>query len=108
METRNNYIVPFEAAPPGGVLECELEERGIALEDFAMAIDLPYSFFSELLVGDHPVTAEIAMKFEKILGIPAIHWLRMQDNYEYDKKVLAERENAKHTNPIEQLQPEMA
>ncbi len=109
METkRDGYMVPYEATPPAEILESELEYRGIPLEDFCIDARLDYDFLKELISGEHPITPELAKKFEDLIGIDASTWLNMQDNYEYDKRVLAEREKAKQTKHIEQFQPEMA
>ncbi len=96
METRGEgYMVGFRATPPAEVLESELEYRGIPLEDFCIDARLDLDFLKEMIRGEHPVTPELAQKFEDILDIPASFWLKFQENYEYDKKVIAERAKQK-------------
>ncbi len=96
METRNEgYMVPYEATAPAEILESELEYRGIPLEDFCIDAKIDLEFLKELIKGEHPVTPELAQKFEDLVGIPARIWLNMQKDYENEKLVIAERKKQK-------------
>lgn len=92
METKNNRLLPFEAEHPGGILGCELEERGIKQIDFAAQIGMLPSHLNALLHGKRPITAEIAHNLEIALGIPATLWLGLQNRYELDLIGIAERD----------------
>jgi len=63
---------------PGDVLEMELEARGIKKTVFAEQLQIKPSHLSELLVGKRHVSAATALRLEKILGISAEYWLRVQ------------------------------
>lgn len=70
------------ALHPGLVIAGELEARKILKKDFAALIDLQPSHLSDLLKGKRHVSAKLALKLEKHLGINAAFWLRVQMAYD--------------------------
>lgn len=90
-------IQPIIAVLPGEVLKRELKTRGIKQKDLAEVTGLQPSHLSELVKGTRSVNNQIADKLEKALGIPAIHWIKLQSDYDFASKQLeimtvAERE----------------
>jgi addiction module HigA family antidote len=67
---------------PGEVLAEELGAREISQKDFAALIDLRPPHFNELLKGKRHVSALLALKLEKNLGIDARFWMRLQTDYD--------------------------
>ncbi len=67
---------------PGEVLEEELEARELRKKDFASRIGIQAPHLSDLLKGKRHVSARIALKLEKELGIEADFWLRLQVAYD--------------------------
>ena len=67
---------------PGEVLGEELEARDILQKDFAKLLDLRPSHLNELIKGKRHVSALIALKLEKHLGIDAGFWMRLQVDYD--------------------------
>lgn len=67
---------------PGKVLGEELEAREILQKDFAKKIGLQPPHLSDLIRGKRNVTARLALKLEKELGIDAGFWLRLQMAYD--------------------------
>lgn len=63
---------------PGEVLAMELGARGIKKSVFAAQIGMSPAHFSELLHGSRHVSAATALKLEKLLGIAAEYWMRVQ------------------------------
>lgn len=63
---------------PGEVLQDELEARDIKKSFFAEQLGMKPGHFSELLHGKRHVSAATAIKLEKLLGISAEYWLRVQ------------------------------
>ena len=63
---------------PGEVLMMELEAREIKKSAFAEQIGMRPSHLSELLHGRRSVSAATAIKLEKVLGIDAAYWMRVQ------------------------------
>ncbi len=92
--------IPFEATHPGFVLKEELQARGIKQKEFALDIDMQPTMLNELIKEKRAVTAEIALSFEKALGIPADFWMRFQSGYELDCARIKER-NIRKTQQIE-------
>ncbi len=88
-------LVPFEASPPGDTIEAELEARNISYADFAIMTELSLETIEDLIDAKIPITAEIAEKLYKALGIDAGFWMRRQLGYEYDLLVIAERKKQK-------------
>lgn len=67
---------------PGDVLQMELEAREIKKSDFALQLEMRPSHFSELLHGKRNVSASVAIKLERLLGISAEFWMRVQTAYD--------------------------
>jgi addiction module HigA family antidote len=70
---------------PSEILVDELEYRKVSNQEFAQKMELDIDFINQFLQAKRPVTPEIALKIESILGIDAGFWLRMQSNYEMAK-----------------------
>lgn len=69
---------------PGEVLSDELSAREITQKEFAQKIKLQPPHLNDLLKGKRHVSARIALKIEKELGIDAAYWLRLQMNYDLE------------------------
>ena len=63
---------------PGEVLLDELEARKIKKSEFAQQLGMKPGHFSDLLYGRRHVSAATALKLEKLLGIAAEYWMRVQ------------------------------
>lgn len=69
---------------PGEVLADELLARNITQKEFSQKIKLQPPHLNDLLKGKRHVSARIALKIEKELGIDAAYWLRLQMNYDLE------------------------
>ena len=67
---------------PGEVLGEEIEARGIPKKDFAELIGMRPPHLNELIKGKRHVSAMLALKLEKQLGVSASFWLRLQIDYD--------------------------
>ena len=94
METRNKRITGFRATHPGELLRDDLIERGIKQKAFAQQIGMQPSHLNEFLKGKRNVTEKLAMLLEEHLGIPFYLWMKLQSDFYYDSKVIAERKVA--------------
>ena len=92
MATRNESVTPWKATHPGTVLKYELEERELSQKDFAVLIGMQKSHVSELIKGKRPMTKAIADKIEEKLGISAVSLVNLQTQYEYDVKVIEQKD----------------
>jgi len=67
---------------PGEVLGDELEASGIPQKEFSALVDMRPPHLNELIKGKRHVSALLALKLEKQLGIGAAFWLRLQIDYD--------------------------
>src|SRR5258706_10557555 len=67
---------------PGEVLGEELLARNIPQKEFADLVDMRPPHLNELIKGERHVSAILALKLEKQLGIGAAFWLRLQIDYD--------------------------
>ena len=72
---------PDYAAPPGWVLEEELEARGMSQAEFARRCGRSAKLISEIITGKAPIVPETAIQFDRVLGGGPGIWLRMESNY---------------------------
>ncbi|HMI08274.1 MAG TPA: HigA family addiction module antitoxin [Flavobacterium sp.] len=94
-------IIPFEATHPGILIKDELDVHAtLTQKELAKELGVQPSFLNEIIKGKRPVTADIAILLEKILGIPADYWMRFQSQYEIDLARIKEK-NIKRINNIE-------
>ena len=77
---------------PGYLLGMELKARGISQKNFAAQISIQQSHLSEIIKGKRNITDQLAEKLEEVLGSSSEHWVKMQAEYGYKKK-LAEQKN---------------
>jgi antitoxin HigA-1 len=73
---------------PGEILEMEITARKYKKLDFAQWLGIRPSQLSEILHGKRHINAQLAIKLEKILGINAEFWLRVQSSFD----IFVERE----------------
>ncbi|MBL0310931.1 MAG: HigA family addiction module antidote protein [Bacteroidetes bacterium] len=80
--TRGNEIHSKVILHPGEILNDELEARNLKKMDVAKSLGITPGNLSELVRGKRHVSAMTAIKLEKILGISAEYWLRVQMYYD--------------------------
>lgn len=86
METQKTELIPARATHPGVLIKDELDASpDLNQTTLAMELGVQNSYLSEIINGKRPVTADIAVLLEKVLGIPANYWMRFQSQYEIDK-----------------------
>jgi addiction module HigA family antidote len=67
---------------PGVMLQEKLEELGMPIKTFAERCGKPETTILCVINRTKSMTSEMAIDFEKVLGIPAHMWLRMQVRYD--------------------------
>jgi addiction module HigA family antidote len=100
-----------ELAPvhPGEVLQKEfLEPMGLSQSKLALALHVPARRISEIVLGKRAVTADIALRLAKGLGMSPQFWLGLQMDFELDmaEDALAGRLE-KEIRPVSLLVPQM-
>jgi HTH-type transcriptional regulator/antitoxin HigA len=77
-----NEYFPQSVPHPGLTVAEKLNELGISLKELGIKTGLGESVITAILKGAKPVTADIAIQFEKVLKIPAHFWLNNQRKYD--------------------------
>jgi addiction module HigA family antidote len=78
-------IHPSNPVHPGTILKEELKARGIRQKVFAAAIGMQPTHLNALLQGGRNITAQLALRLEAALKIPAATWMRLQENYNLNR-----------------------
>ena len=71
MKKSKTYI----AAPPGATIKEQLIDRGMSQKEFAARMEMSEKHISNLINGEVHLTADVAMRMEMVLGLPASFWL---------------------------------
>ena len=96
----NKYkFQPDYAVHPGETLREKLEELNMNPKEFAVRTGKPVKTISNILNGKSSITPEMAVQFERILGIPANFWMKKQANY--NEFIAREKEKANLSRAIE-------
>jgi addiction module HigA family antidote len=80
-ERIQNQYIPDIVSPPGETLEEVLETRGMSQAELADRTGRPKKTINEIVRGKAAITAETAIQFERVLGIPASFWMAREQNY---------------------------
>jgi addiction module HigA family antidote len=87
---------PDYAVHPGETLKEKLEELEMSPKEFSIRTGKPVKTISEIINCKSSITPDMAVQFEKVLGISAGFWIRKQANYnefaarEKQKQILEE------------------
>ncbi len=91
---------PDWAVHPGEHLAEHLESKGLSQAEFARLADMTPKLVSTILSGANPVTADSALKLERVLGMKADIWTGLQADWDLHQAKAAkeaEAEKAKAT-----------
>jgi len=91
----NERVWPDVAIPPGETLAEILEGQGITQAELARRAGRPPQVISEIIKGKKEITPETALEFERVLGVPAHVWVRMEADFRMTKARLDESERLK-------------
>ena len=83
---------PDYAVPPGETLLEALEEAGITQVELARRAELSPKHVNRLANGHAALTPAVAVKLERVLGIPSQFWNAREANYQARLVRLAERQ----------------
>jgi HTH-type transcriptional regulator / antitoxin HigA len=76
-----NLYAPDTVSPPGETLLEVLESRRMSQAELAERAGRPKKTINEIVKGKAAITAETAIQFERVLGIPASFWTSREQNY---------------------------
>jgi HTH-type transcriptional regulator/antitoxin HigA len=81
------------AVPPGETLRELLEEQRLSQRDLARRADLSPKHVNKLLQGLVPLSADVAVRLERVTGTPARIWNRLEADYRTDlERIRSQRE----------------
>ena len=73
----------FNPAHPGESIKMSyIQDAGLSVTEIAAAVGMAKSTLSRILAGKARLTADVAIRLEKALGVSAGLLLRMQVNYD--------------------------
>jgi addiction module HigA family antidote len=81
IEATQNEYVPDSVSAPGETLEEVLQMRSMSQADLAERTGRPKKTINEIIKGRTAITAETALQFELVLGIPAAFWTSREQHY---------------------------
>ncbi len=94
MATATMEFSPDYAVPPGWILEERLENEGISHAEFARRCGRSPKLVSEIISGKASLEPGTALQFEKVLGVDASIWLRIEAEYRLRRAREAEARKA--------------
>ena len=93
MATKKNEYIPQSVTHPGITLTEKLIELGMGNKEFSIRVGKPEKTITAVTTGSSSITAEMAVKFEDVLNIPASFWLTRQRRFdEYKARVKRQEE----------------
>lgn len=91
---------PDWATHPGEHLAEYLEDRNWSQAEFARLADMSPKHVSTIINGTNPVTAETALKFERVLGLKANIWTGLQAKWDLYEAKTANRQSLASANQV--------
>src|SRR5689334_18790624 len=94
------------ALPPGTLLRAEIDARGMTQADLAARSKLTEKHVSQVMTGTASLTPDVALAFERALGIPASTLLLAEARHQAERsrqeafKQLAEHETWARQFPL--------
>jgi len=98
-EIKRSSFQPNYAIPPGETLRETLEFIGMTQAELAERTGRPKKTINEIISGKAAITAETALQFERVLGIPASFWNNLERNYQ--ETIARLREDEKLRSQVE-------
>lgn len=82
VEIKTSSFQPNYAVPPGETLRETLSFSGMTQAELAGRAGRPKKTINEIISGKAAITAETALQFERVLGVPASFWNNLERNYQ--------------------------
>ena len=81
----NGTVLILEAFHPGSFLLEEINERGLLKKDVAKELEVLPNHLSDIFAGKRNISAKLAVKLERLLGVSAQYWAGLQLTYDLYK-----------------------
>jgi len=82
-------FAPKWAVAPGALIRRELEAGGLSQADVALRTNLSTKHLNQVIQGHVPLSPEVALALERVLGSSADLWLRMDVSWQAHKARIA-------------------
>lgn len=82
---------PDVAIPPGEVLAETLEDLGMTQAELARRAGRPVQAINEIVRAAKEITPDTALQLERVLGVPAEVWVRLEADYRFVKSRMEDR-----------------
>lgn len=76
------HFAPSWAVSSGGLIRAEIEATGFSQADVAVRANISAKHLNQLLQGHVPLTPEVAVALERVLGTSSDLWLRMDATWQ--------------------------
>ena len=96
---------PDVAIPPGEVLAETLETLGITQAELARRAGRPVQAVNEIVRGGKEITPETALQLERVLGVPAHIWVRLEADYQFVRARTEDRVQLQREVPVARRYP---
>jgi HTH-type transcriptional regulator / antitoxin HigA len=77
-------LTPDWTVPPGETLRECLEERDMTQVELARRTRVSIKHINQIVKGHVPISVPTAVKLERVLGVDALMWLRLDAQYQLD------------------------
>ena len=94
--TETARVWPDIAIPPGDVLSETIEALGLTQAELARRMGRPPQAVNEIVRGSKEITLETALQLERVLGVPAHVWTRLDADYPFNKARLGRQGQRLH------------
>lgn len=91
------------AIPPGETLAEQLETNNMSQKELANRIDVSKKHINEIVNGKAPITAETAIKLEKVFSLPASFWTNLESNYRETLARLKENQSEEEKSILDKI-----
>ena len=96
---------PDIAIPPGELLAETLESVGMTQAELARRTGRPVQAINEIVHGAKEITPETALQLERVLGVPAHVWVRLEADYRYNVARLQDQKSLENEVPLAEVYP---
>jgi len=86
-------FAPDWAIAPGEILASELKARGMSQTDLAYRTSLSIKHVNQIIKRNVPLSAEVALSFERALGVSATFWLTTEAVWQAHSSAMVARQS---------------
>tara|TARA_R110002020_G_scaffold18619_2_gene64755 strand:+ start:1788 stop:2936 length:1149 start_codon:yes stop_codon:yes gene_type:complete len=93
VESSIGTFVPDWAIAPGEILASELKARGMSQTDLAYRTSLSIKHVNQIIKQNVPLSADVALSFERALGVSAAFWLKTEAVWQAHSSALVAKQS---------------